>query len=78
MNYKEHSGAPRGKDWRRRVRLLVVAIQEGCKRSSGYFKNAEMSTLGGAKEGIWVTCGFLVVPFTGIEDKRKRERLGLG
>lgn len=42
------------------------------QRSSSYCKNAEKSTLRGAKEGIWVTCGFLVVPFTGIENKRER------
>lgn len=33
-------------------------------------QNAEMWTLRGAKEGIWVMCGFLVVLFTEIENKR--------
>lgn len=33
MNYKDYSGVPIGGDWRRRVRLFVVEIQERCKEA---------------------------------------------
>lgn len=39
------------------------------RRSNSYNKDAKMWTLRGAKEKIVVPCGFLVLPFTGIEEK---------
>lgn len=65
VNYQDYSGGPRWEGWRRRVGQQ----SRGDAKKQELLQKAEMSILRGAKEGIWVTCGFPVVPFTEIENK---------